>query len=262
MAPEVLFTFDVDGANYYPGPVRFVDGECTVTSERLTLRDRRGRTQHVMLRDITTVDPRVGFLSPKTVRIGINTPAGLDMYRGSKDLVLEACRMINEAMTAPERLQSRSASGSQAVSVPNFAEQITRLCTASGMEVRKLTESEAEIEVPIGRGESEYVDVCPWEGSDLWVFTCVTVFEPAELALDALRELLVANFQVGNIKRSRGFWCIIGADTEDRVDVSGTLNFMHNISYNLLTPDEFGAICNEVAYEVNRLEAKWDPDED
>src|SRR6266516_6833344 len=97
---RVLYEFSIGGANYYDGSRNTItQSNCTLTNERLTIRDSRGRTQHINLRTISSVEPRIGIVN-KDLSINIGTTASLVIY-GKKDQLLDIARMINEAMATP-----------------------------------------------------------------------------------------------------------------------------------------------------------------
>jgi hypothetical protein len=94
---RVLYEFSISGANYYDGSRHTItQSNCTLTNERLIIRDSRGRTQQVNLRTISSVEPRIGIVN-KDLSINIGTTASLVIY-GKKDQLLDIARMINEAM--------------------------------------------------------------------------------------------------------------------------------------------------------------------
>ena len=97
MAERTLYEFSISGADYFDGSRHIItQSDCTLTNERLIIRDSRGRTQQIDLRTISSVEPRIGILN-KDLRIGIGTSAALIIY-GKKDQLLDIAHMVNEAM--------------------------------------------------------------------------------------------------------------------------------------------------------------------
>ncbi len=97
---RVLYEFSIGGANYYDGSRNTItQSNCTLTNQRLTIRDSRGRTQQINLRNITSVNPRIGLIN-KDLELKMGTTSTLLIY-GKKDQLLDIARMINEAMATP-----------------------------------------------------------------------------------------------------------------------------------------------------------------
>ncbi len=97
MSGEILYKFPVKGAIYYPGPNYYGEGECSLTSDRLTMRDGRGHTQHVPLIAVSSVAPNRGLFSGKEVLVEISGPS-LVITCVSRAAVPEVCQMINDAI--------------------------------------------------------------------------------------------------------------------------------------------------------------------
>jgi Bacterial PH domain len=97
---RVLYEFSIDGGTYYDGTDHSIgECDCTLTNERLIIKGARGRTQQIVLRNISAVTPRIGILN-KALDINIGSFSTMRIY-GKKDKLLEIARMINEAMAAP-----------------------------------------------------------------------------------------------------------------------------------------------------------------
>ncbi|SRR5713101_7386109 len=101
MAEErTLYEFTISGANYYDGARNTItQSSCTLTNQRLIIRDSRGRTQQINLRNITSVNPRIGLVN-KDLELKMGTTSTLLIY-GNKGQLLDIARMINEAMATP-----------------------------------------------------------------------------------------------------------------------------------------------------------------
>ncbi|GAC1364764.1 MAG: hypothetical protein NVS2B12_20850 [Ktedonobacteraceae bacterium] len=100
MAEHTLYEFSIDGANYYDGSRHsIVQSNCTLTNERLIIRDIQGRTQQIALRTISSVTPRIGLLN-KDLELKMGITSTLLIY-GKKEKLLEIARMLNEAMVSP-----------------------------------------------------------------------------------------------------------------------------------------------------------------
>lgn len=100
MSERTLYEFSIGGANDYDGSRHtIVQSNCTLTNERLIIRDVRGRTQQINLRTISSVEPRIDIVN-KDLCLNMGTTSSLVIY-GKKDKLLEIARMINEAMATP-----------------------------------------------------------------------------------------------------------------------------------------------------------------
>ncbi len=100
MSERTLYEFSIDSANYYDGSRHtIIQSNCTLTNERLIIRDARGRTQQINLRTISSVTPRIGLVN-KDLELKMGTTSTLVIY-GKKDQLLDIARMINEAMAPP-----------------------------------------------------------------------------------------------------------------------------------------------------------------
>jgi len=104
MSERTLYEFSIDSANYYDGSRHtIIQSNCTLTNERLIIRDARGRTQQINLRTISSVTPRIGLVN-KDLELKMGTTSTLVIY-GKKDQLLDIARMINEARATPSYLQ-------------------------------------------------------------------------------------------------------------------------------------------------------------
>jgi Bacterial PH domain len=101
MADErTLYEFTISGGNYYDGARNTItQSNCTLTNQRLIIRDSRGRTQQINLRNITSVNPRIGLVN-KDLELKMGTTSTLVIY-GKKDQLLDIAHKINEAMATP-----------------------------------------------------------------------------------------------------------------------------------------------------------------
>jgi hypothetical protein len=98
MAEELLSKFHISGATYYDGVGHHLtESECTLTNMRLTIEDSRGKTQQILLRDITGVTPHMGFGS-KSVDINVGNAYAIHLYCKGRERVREVAGILNEAM--------------------------------------------------------------------------------------------------------------------------------------------------------------------
>jgi hypothetical protein len=100
MSERTLYNFSIDGGNYYDGERHGIaEANCTLTDERLIIRDANGRIQQINLRAISSVTPRLGLVN-KDLELKIGTTSTVVIY-GKKEKLLEIARMLDEAIAPP-----------------------------------------------------------------------------------------------------------------------------------------------------------------
>lgn len=100
MSDEQLLTqFEVPSATYYDGrPNYLFDSQVRLTNRRLIVQGSRGRTQQVMLSDITSVAPSTIMFAAKDVRIAMGPSAMLEIECANREQAVWFCQVMNDAM--------------------------------------------------------------------------------------------------------------------------------------------------------------------
>jgi hypothetical protein len=98
MSERMLYEFPIKGATYYDGRShQIVQSDCTLTDERLIIKDLRGRTQQIVLRDISDITPHLGL--QKYLALHMGSSAAMHIY-GKKAQLLEIVDMLNKAIAS------------------------------------------------------------------------------------------------------------------------------------------------------------------
>ena len=98
MTEELRSEFDISGATYYDGAAHHLGpSKCTLTSMRLMIEDRTGKTQQLHLRNITGVTPHTGLVN-KSVDINVGSSYAIHLYCKPNARVREIAGLLNEAM--------------------------------------------------------------------------------------------------------------------------------------------------------------------
>ena len=99
MSERLMYEFPIQGATYYDGAAhQIVNANCTLTNERLIIRDARGRTQQVLIHDLSDVTPHLGIVN-KSLDLHMGNWAAMHIY-GKKPQLLQIADMLNEAIGA------------------------------------------------------------------------------------------------------------------------------------------------------------------
>lgn len=112
MSEQMLREFRIhQGATYYDGKPNHLIGpcECILTNERFIIKDTRGGTRQILLRDINTIKPHLGLVN-KSLDLKMGQFAAIHIY-GDKAQLLDISAMLNDAIS------------SQFAPTPNTAEQ-------------------------------------------------------------------------------------------------------------------------------------------
>jgi hypothetical protein len=99
MAEHVLREFHIRGATYYDGQShQLTNCDCVLTNERLIIKDIRGRSQQILLRDITTIEPHLFSLTKRLV-LRMGRFAAIHIY-GKKAELQEITDGVNAAIAS------------------------------------------------------------------------------------------------------------------------------------------------------------------
>jgi hypothetical protein len=99
MPDRVLNQFNIQGGTYYDGKGHPLGPcACTLTNERMIIKDSRGGTQQILLRDITTIKPHLGIVN-KSLDLTMGQFAAIHIY-GKKAELLEISDMLNDAIAS------------------------------------------------------------------------------------------------------------------------------------------------------------------
>ncbi len=125
----------------------------------------------------------------------------------------------------------------------SFEKRVKDLAGRAGLKIADINSSRAKLLFTVN-DHTQPLWIFPYEG--VWEFSCPSIIALPR-AEDIPSAILIAVLEQ-NAREKRGFWCL------ERINGEATLEYMHNMPDNLLTPQEFSNICWGIVREVEALE--------
>lgn len=128
----------------------------------------------------------------------------------------------------------------------SFEKRVKDLARRADLKVADVSSKRAKLLFTID-GYSQTLWIYPYDG--VWEFSCPSVVIVDDV--DVIPTYILQTVLERNATVKRGFWCI------EKIGDKYVLEYMHNISEQLLTPEEFKSVCWGIVKEVDRLEGAF-----
>lgn len=124
-----------------------------------------------------------------------------------------------------------------------FERRVKDLAKRANLKVAETKSASAILTFTVG-SHTQPLFILDYSG--IWEFSCPSIIA-MENAFDIPHAIVLVVLE-RNSKNKRGFWCI------ETLNQKKTLEYMHNIRHDLLTPEEFSDICWGIVKEVETVE--------